>query len=287
MKKIFGELKLTWPKVIIAAVLIGIYCGLIGMNPKLTDTSFKDINVSFEVWILFGILIIMNSKSNKDSALKCFVFFLISQPLIYLVQDFFNHSQLFNTYYRFWIIWTIACLPMGYFGYYLKKDKWWGLLILSPIMLLVGYSLMGYYSECAFSFPRHLLTVIFCVATLIIYPLYIFKNKKIKRIGLIINSILIVVMISIAIIKPYIYETDVFSNSEEHPFNDKYKVYFDEEKYGELSIVYDENIEDWLLQAKFKRAGKTKFVLESPNGKKQTYELKIWRTKTDYKKIKE
>ena len=54
--------------------------------PQARDTSFADISTTFEWWILFGTIIIMNSKSNLDSALKCIVFFLISQPLVYLVQ---------------------------------------------------------------------------------------------------------------------------------------------------------------------------------------------------------
>ena len=65
----------------------------------------------------------MNSKSAKESALKCFIFFLISQPLIYLFQDIVTGKHLFITYYRYWFMWTIACVPMGYIGYYMKKDK--------------------------------------------------------------------------------------------------------------------------------------------------------------------
>ena len=107
MKKIFGQINLTWTKVIILSIFMGIYAALMAMIPAVQDTSFSDLTVTFEVWIFFGIFIIMNSKSAKDSALKCFVFFLISQPLIYLVQDIINHSNLFVTYYRFWVIWTI------------------------------------------------------------------------------------------------------------------------------------------------------------------------------------
>ena len=91
------------------------------MLPIVKDTSFSDLTVTFEVWILCGIFIIMNSKSAKDSAVKCFVFFLISQPLVYLIQDVINHSQLFITYYRYWFIWTIATIPMGFIGYSLKE----------------------------------------------------------------------------------------------------------------------------------------------------------------------
>ena len=99
MKKIFGGINLTWPKLVIMAIIMGVYTAIMAMLPITSDTSFSDLAVTFEVWILFGVFIIMNSKSPIDSALKCLVFFVISQPLIYLVQDVINHSSLFQTYY--------------------------------------------------------------------------------------------------------------------------------------------------------------------------------------------
>ena len=141
LKKLFGGINLTWPKLIIFAVAIGVYTGLINQVPFLYDTSLRDSAIYFDRWVLFGILIIMNSKSNIDSALKCFVFFLISQPLIYLVEvPFLGWSVM--QYYRNWILWTILTLPMGFIGYYMKKDRPWGLIILVP-MLLLGMILCG------------------------------------------------------------------------------------------------------------------------------------------------
>ena len=61
LHKIFGGINLTWLKVIILAVVTGIYTGLINQVPFLLDTSFRDIAISFEVWIFFGIFIIMKS----------------------------------------------------------------------------------------------------------------------------------------------------------------------------------------------------------------------------------
>ena len=75
--KLFGGINLTWRKVIIAAVIAGVITAVIAIIPQLRYTSFIGITVTFEVWVLFGIIIIMNSKSNLDSALKCFVFFLL------------------------------------------------------------------------------------------------------------------------------------------------------------------------------------------------------------------
>lgn len=86
MKKLFGEIDFTWKKLIVFAILAGVYTAVMALIPITKDTSFRDIAIHFEVWILFGIIIICNSKSSKDSALKCFIFFLISQPLVYLLQ---------------------------------------------------------------------------------------------------------------------------------------------------------------------------------------------------------
>ena len=126
MKKLFGGLNITWKRLIIFAVFIGIYTGIMPLIPATRDTSFRDIAISFEWWILFGTLIIINSKSPLESALKCFVFFLISQPIVYLVQVPFNPLGWgIMSYYKNWILWTIATIPMGYIGHYLKKDKGW------------------------------------------------------------------------------------------------------------------------------------------------------------------
>ena len=159
IKKLFGGINLTWKKLIIFAIIAGVYTAVMAMLPVARNTSFADITISFEVWILFGILIIMNSKSAKDSALKCFVFFLISQPLVYLIQDLVNCSNLFLTYYRFWVVWTICTIPMGFFGYFMKKDKWWGLLILAPMLVFLGIHYSGFLGETMYYFPYLLMSL--------------------------------------------------------------------------------------------------------------------------------
>ena len=277
MKKIFGGINLTWPKVITMGIVMGIYTAIMAMLPIVKDTSFSDLTVTFEVWIFFGIFIIMNSKSAKDSALKCFVFFLISQPLVYLIQDIINNSMLFKTYYKYWFMWTIGCLPMGFIGYHMKKDKWWGLLILTPILILLGEECAGYLSKTMFSFPRHLLTTIFCISTLIIYPLAIFKNKKVKTVGVVISGLLIVLIALVCIVNPPIYSTDILSNGEKYQFDDSYKAYLLDKKYGDLKIECEEETKDCLIHAEFKKAGKTELILETVNGKKTIFDITIKR----------
>ena len=61
MKKLFGGIDLTWKKLIIFAVIAGIYTGVMAALPITKDTSFADISITFEWWVLFGIIIIVNT----------------------------------------------------------------------------------------------------------------------------------------------------------------------------------------------------------------------------------
>ena len=285
MKKIFGELNLTWPKIIIGAILIGIYGGLVCLIPYVKESSLHDISVTFEVWILFGILIIVNSKTPKESALKCFVFFLISQPLIYLTQDILvprNPSRLM-TFYKYWLLWTIACVPMGYIGHYMKKNKWWGLLILMPMIAILTLSYTSYLPLTFYTFPYHLLTSIFCAASIIIYPIYIFDDKKIKKIGLTISILIVIVSTIFSFLNPHVYDTQILSSGEKYQFDDTYKVTIEDPSYGTLTIEPyvikgvegEEDEKFYVVHSIFKKMGKTTFTLESPGGEKKVFDLEI------------
>ena len=278
VKNLFGGLDITWKKLIIFSICIGIYTGIVAMLPFLDNTSFQDIAITFEWWILFGTIIIMNSKSAKDSALKCFVFFLISQPLVYLVQVPWSSVgwQIFN-YYKPWFIWTLFTIPMGFFGYFLKKDKWWGLFILVPVMVFVGFHYESFLSSAISSMPYHLLSAIFCLVTIVIYPYFIFNNKKVKNIGLIIAILIIAVCTIIAINdKKVFYNTTVMvSGGSYETFNGDYKVKLKDSEYGIVYIKYIDSIEDYGIFAEFKKPGETELIIESPEGEVIVYELII------------
>ena len=279
VKKLFGGIDLNWKKLIIFAIIAGVYTAIMAMLPITKNTSFADISISFEVWILFGIIIIMNSKSAKESSFKCFVFFLISQPLVYLTQDIINHSKLFLTYYRFWVIWTIGTIPMGFVGYYMKKDKWWGLAILTPMLIFLGIHYSGFLGETLYYFPYHILSTLFCIVTLLLYPICIFNNKKVKKAGIIISLIIIIGMTFITFTNNTTYNTTLLVSDSEtgEVFDDSYKVYLEDEKIGKVYIEYDESLEDYRVNAEFRRAGITNLVLEDSNGNKTIYEIDVKR----------
>ena len=140
LDKLFGGINLTWPKLIIFAIIIGVLVGIIMCIPAIENTPLTDIGAIMYWWVLFGVVIIMNSKSNVDSALKCFIFFLISQPLIYLVEVPFKEMGwgLFGYWRQTWVWWTLATIPMGYIGYWIKKQKIYSAFILAPALVLVA-----------------------------------------------------------------------------------------------------------------------------------------------------
>ena len=276
MKKIFGEINLTWNIIIISAIVIGVLVGLLNSVTFLRDTTITDIATYFDFWIFCGIFIIMNSKSNKDSALKCFVFFLISQPLIYLCEVPFNDMgwDLF-VYYKPWFIWTLLCLPMGYIGYFIKKNKWYGVLILLPIMVLLGMGLSSTITNIKYSFPKHIINTIFVILSFIIYPLALFNENKLRYIGLAINIIIMLIFGLKPVLTPSTYDTQFKCSSEDLVYDDTYKAYLEDSSYGDLRIGYMDSIESYCIYASFKKTGDTKVILEDSNGNKKYFNIHI------------
>lgn len=278
LKKLFGGINLTWKGLIIFSIIAGIYTAIMAILPITNNTSFKDITINFEVWILFGIIIIMNSKSAKDSALKCFIFFLISQPLVYLLQVPFSDMGFgIFTYYKYWFMWTLLTIPMGFVGYYIKRDKWWGILILTPILLLLGYHYYSYLRETIYNFPYHLLSTLFCFITLLLYSICIFNNKKVKIAGVTISILIILVMSVMAFTNKIVYKTSILASDGDNDivFNENYNVYLEDNKMGKVYIEYNEGVEIYIVNAEFTKAGKTNLVLVDENGNKTIFELNV------------
>ena len=192
LEKLFYGLNLTWPKLIIASIVIGVIVGLLMTIPALKDTSFTRIGVILYWWVLFGAIIITNSKSNIDSALKCFVFFLISQPLIYLTQILVGAADWsLMGFYQNWIGWTIATLPMGFIGHWLiaRKDIW-SALVLAPAVGLVFIECVGEFNSAILNFPQYLLSGIFCIAVMVVILLGVLKTWKLRGISLVVAIVL-------------------------------------------------------------------------------------------------
>ena len=194
-KKIFGGLNITWPKLIIFSILMGIYTALMAMFVP-DGNSFHDIAVTPEWWVLPAVIIIINSKKPLEAALKTFVFFLISQPIVYLIQvPFDNMGWGLFQYYPYWLKITLLTFPGAFIGWYIKKDKWYSGIILSAMTVLLAMIGVGYLRSCIETPPNHLLSTIYCFAIIPVFIFCIFKKNIPRIVASIITVIALIVYI--------------------------------------------------------------------------------------------
>ena len=179
LKKYFGEFNMTWPRVLLLALITAVWTAAMAAIPLLNDTSFEDISVTFEWWFLFAVFIIVNCKKWWEASLKCFVFFLVSQPLIYLFQVPFSSQGwgLFG-YYRYWFILTLLTLPGAALAYQLKRKNWLSVAVLCVATGYLAIQSAMYFHSAALRFPRHLLSAVFCLALAVFFVLVLLDNKK-------------------------------------------------------------------------------------------------------------
>lgn len=199
MKRIFGGLSMKWPQVIAFAALTGLYTGLIMLVPTLRDTSFQDIGISYEWWVIFAVIVVVNCKSGLEAMLKCFVFFLISQPLVYITEGVCGYlplSQGLGYYYlRIWLPATFLTLPGGLIAYYCKKQSLIGSIILGLGHTILAVCGLSYLITAVAEFPHHLLSVLVCFGSIVILGLSIQKQKRYRFLSWIIPGALLLVLI--------------------------------------------------------------------------------------------
>ena len=270
LKKLFGGIDLSWKKLIIFAILAAVYTATMAIIPITKDTSFRDIAATFEWWILFGIIIICNSKSKVDSALKCFVFFLISQPLIYLLQVPFSWQgwHLFS-YYKYWFIWTLLTIPMGYIGYYIKNDNILSAIILLPMLVLLGFTGLGFFSSMMEKFPFHMLSCIACFSMIILIVLGVLSKTKLRALCFI---IVIITIIGYLFYKGGLSaEYDVYKTLENYNLSGDVMVsFFKGTKKGNVEVMHPG--EFYTLKLNGKRGGKYEFTLRDDSDQEISFE---------------
>ena len=178
VKKLFGGIRMTWLRVILLAAGAGAFTAVMAICVP-EGNSFHEIAVYPEAWVLFAIFIITNCETAKEAALKTFVFFLISQPLIYLIQVPFNWLGwgIFQ-YYRYWFIITLLTLPGAFIGWHIKRNDLLSGLILSVMLVLLTLQGVRYLKDTTENFPQHLISTLFCFGQIPLYVFGILQNKK-------------------------------------------------------------------------------------------------------------
>ena|GEM_PF-1405389 len=177
---LFGDVSMSWKRVIIFAIAAGAYTGIINQIPAVHSTSLDDIAVSYELWVLFAVLIAVNCKKPLEAGLKVFVFFLISQPLCFLVEiPMLGLSQAFY-YFRLWIVMILLTFPGGIVVFFAKKNNIIGALVTAAACSIIAVSLVYYGLGVITDFPGHLLTTVFCLVTIILFIMFIVKKNRLR-----------------------------------------------------------------------------------------------------------
>ncbi len=184
LEALFSRTKMTWKTVLLLALGCGVAVGLLMVPQALVFTSLQQPGISFEFWIFMALLIILNCEKPWEAGVKTFVFFLISQPLIYLVQVPFSpwHWDLLR-YYPRWGLITLLTLPGAALGWYVRKEKWYSVLLLAALNVILCLELPSSVRALAEGFPRYLLSTAFIVFELVFFTLLLFKNKKLRALS--------------------------------------------------------------------------------------------------------
>lgn len=179
LHKLFFETKMTWKRVILLAVGSAILTAAVLLIPGLKETSASYLGVTPEAWFVFALIIVLNCEKPLEAAVKTFVFFLISQPLIYLIQvPFFDRGWEIFTYYPYWLKITLLTLPGAVIAWFVKKDNLLSALILFVATGYIGVTLVASGFTVVQNFPGELIRAVFCLLEILVFIFVLLKKKR-------------------------------------------------------------------------------------------------------------
>lgn len=180
-KRLFGDMPMTWPIVLVFGVAAGVYTGVMNSIPALANTSFHDISVTHEWWVIFAFVIASNTKKGWESALKTFVFFLVSQPLCFLTEVLLGSVSAEMALYYYTAVWgpaTLLTLPGGFVAHLIGRQDPLGWAVLGlgcTIQSLLGCHYLGTMLQTP---PFHLLTTLVCFGSIPLMTWQIQRSAK-------------------------------------------------------------------------------------------------------------
>lgn len=193
---------MPWWKVILFAVITAAYTALVNLLPFLNGTSFQDIAVYPECWILFAVFVVTNCEKWWEAALKCFVFFLISQPLIFLIEvPFTAEGWGIFSYYRRWFFITLLTLPGGAVAFFVKRKDLLSAAVLTVANGILAYQAMSYFSFMKTTFPNHLISFIFCILLAFFLIFVLLDGRKTKLIASAAFAVILAAMLTFNIVR--------------------------------------------------------------------------------------
>ena len=255
--KLYGGLNMSWLFVVLFAVGTAILTSIFLIVPIFKDTSFYKMGVTMEAWIFFAIIIMANCKKPLESSLKVFVFFLISQPLIYLFQVPFSKMgwQIFM-YYKYWFIWTVLTLPMAFIGWFIVKRNWFSVIILSPALFLLAGEMISALNNCFNHPPKLLITGIFCLVQIAFYLIRFTSTKILRDAALFIPVLACVIFF----MKPEV-EVDGLNFLPDNPVLSESAVLTVDSEDG-ATITLTETGADSMIRIQTEKYGETPFTIK-------------------------
>ncbi len=203
-EKLFGGLNMSWPFVVLFGVAAGVYTGAMGSIPALAQTSFHDIAVNYEWWVIFAFVIAASCKKNWECALKIFAFFLISQPLVYLTEVLAGALAPDMALYYYRAIWgpaTLFTLPGGFIAFYITKQNPLGAIILGLGCAIEGILGLHYFAQFASTPPFHVLSAVVCFAAIFVMTFAIQKTAKNRAIALAVAVLATIAVVALTFLR--------------------------------------------------------------------------------------
>jgi hypothetical protein len=268
--KLYGGLNMSWPMVILFAVGVALLTAVFLIVPVFEGTSFERMGVTFEAWIFFAVIIMANCRKPLEAALKTFVFFLISQPLIYLFQVPFSYMgwQLFN-YYGYWFRLTLLTFPAAFVGWYINRKNWLSVLIFAPVLALLGSLAFDTGSACVHHFPHLLLATLFCLLQIALYITVFFTDVRKKAVGIVIPLIVIIAMAATA---SRVNVAQAQSLPGEVQFSEEADIRVEDSSVAEVRITMPE---EGIVYIVAHKRGSTDFVITDA-GQEYRYTVEIY-----------
>ena len=279
LKKIFGGIRMTWPKLILFSLISGFVTALIALLVP-EGNSIRQAAVTFEAWIVLAILIVVNCEKPLEAACKTFVFFLISQPLVYLVQVPFSSMGfgLFK-FYPYWFYWTLATFPGAFIAWFIKRDDIPAALILSVALGALILFGAGYLRDLLRRPPKFLIATLFCFGSVPLLILCVLKSRAPRLTAGIISVAAAAALIIYMFAGPGIRQNIEMSfglDREQYPVTEEWTVRMEDPEKGTCSIFLgDDVISDAIRVTIYDAEEPSDIILTDPEGNEYRFPAEI------------
>ncbi len=177
--RFFGDVNMSPARVLAFAVGTAVLTVVFNICPFFADSSLQDVAVYLDFWILCAVFVISNCGSAKEASLKCFVFFLVSQPLIYLLEvPFVADGFGIFRYYDYWFKMTLLTIPGAAIAFLIKRGDWLGTAVLSVANAYYAYQSVYYLRRVIIDPPHHALSFAFCMLMIVLFVQIFVREKK-------------------------------------------------------------------------------------------------------------